>query len=143
MPYKKQFYKTIEFKKSLIVGFVMLFLDFIAHNSIGNPETWGYFLAKPIIASYIAYFYYKNKSKLYFWASTIFAFLHGAYYRVIELFTGNPLFSRVGDVTIGTITFKASTIWQGILIWWVIHGCSFFVGLLAADFAERRRWLKR
>lgn len=116
----------------------MLFFDFVAHNTIGNPETLGYYLAKPLIAGYIAYIYYKNKSTLYVYAATIFAFLHGTYYRVIELFTGNPLFSRVGDVHIGTITFRADTIWQGITAWAFIHGGAFLISIFVVEYFAKK-----
>ena len=141
MPYKTtsktQFRKNI--KKSIVVGLVMLFFDFIAHSTIGNPETIGYFIAKPIIAGYVVYIYYNRKWKRYIITSNIFALIHGLYYRIIELIYSKPLFSRVGDVHIGTITFKANIIWQGIFAWWIIHGGAFLLGIYIANFLEKKK----
>lgn len=120
-------------RKAFIAGIVMAFLDFIAHSTIGNPETAYYFMAKPIIAGYVAYIYYKFKFKIPIWAGIIFAAIHGAYYRLLELIYGKPLFSRVGDVVVGSIIFKADTIWQGIIAWLVIHAGSFIAGIFVAD----------
>ena len=154
MPYKTtsktQFRKNI--KKSIVVGLVMLFFDFIAHYTIGNPETISYFIAKPIIAGLFAYMMFnkdynifelkKDSISYYLYYTTSFSFYHGLYYRIIELIYSKPLFSRVGDIHIGTITFKADTIWQGIFAWWIIHGGAFLISIFIVNFLEKKKWLK-
>lgn len=133
---------------SIIVGLVVLFLDFIVHSTIGNPETNLYFLSKPFIAGYVAYLFFSNTKltkrvdkffkikkdsfkRIFLW-STLFAFIHGLYYRIFELFTGVPFFSRVGDVVIGSFIFSGSSILMGTLAWWGIHGISFHIGIIIA-----------
>ncbi len=131
---------------SIIVGLSVLVLDWIAHITIWNEEVISYFLAKPITAGIIAFLAYKafiNVFSLedgiigyYLYYSVLFAGFHGLYYRVYELIYNIPLFTRVGDLHLGFIVLDATTKFGGILIGMfnglLIHGGSFFIGLIIA-----------
>jgi len=128
--------------KSVIVGLVVLALDFLAHKTIANPETLYYFLAKPLISGYIAYYMFEGKFNFfklktntilfYAYFSGLFALIHGLYYRAFELFQGIPLFTRVGDITFAGITLMASSLPESIFGWAILHGGSFFIGIFIA-----------
>jgi len=141
MAYKRQ---TNILLASIILGIIMLIVDFIAHNTIGNSETFYYYLAKPIIASYVAFliFTFRRKFKkingvLYyvFWA-TMFALVHGIYYRVLELIQGKELFYRVGIVELFGFTFN--TLPEMIFAWWIIHAGAFLIGLIIVKLIFRK-----
>jgi len=131
---------------SLIVGFVMLAFDWIAHITIGNAETFLYYLYKPFLAGVFAFFMFsgmfnffnlKKHSSLYYgYYATFFALVHGLYYRAIEMFSGAPLFSRGGGVVIGNIVFTGFL--MTTFAWWVIHAGAFFVGVMLAKMIVRR-----
>lgn len=133
---------------SVIVGLAVLMLDYIVHTFYANPETLYYFLAKPILSGYIAYYMWENKFNLFrlkqntfpffLYYSTLFALIHGIYYRSIEIFTNKALFSRVGEITFPFISFEGSLI---VLIvgWWVIHGGAYFMGSYIAELLERKK----
>lgn len=119
---------------------ILLALDSLLHGTIGNSETLIYYLAKPFLAGgfafltykgFLNFLYLKKNSHLYYLLSaTIFALAHGIYYRLFEYFTGALLFSRVGDVMIGSLVL--SGFYMTTLAWWIIHGGSFYIGLLIA-----------
>ncbi len=139
-------------RNSVILGLTMLAIDFLAHNTIGNPETLYYYIAKPIIAGYFAFIMLqpqlniqkrlnflnlKSKTNLYYiyWA-TLFALVHGIYYRFIDFFQGMELFSRVGVVQFGGLTFN--TLPEMIFVWAIIHSGSFLIGLMVIKFMGRK-----
>lgn len=132
---------------SVIVGVVVLILDYLAHSTIGNAETFYYYLAKPFIAGYIAFFAFKGifsfklkKGSLLFYSyyATLFALVHGIYYRIIDFVQGKPFFDRVGDIVIGSFTLSGSNIFIGTLSWLVIHGGVFLIGIGIAKLIVRK-----
>ena len=138
-------------KKSIVIGLTVLVLDFLAHTYIANKEVFGYFLAKPFISAYVAYYMYEYKYNIfkfmrntipfYLYYSVLFAGIHGAYYRFLDFATGKPFFDRVGDIHIGNFVFEKTNILMSSLGWLGIHGFSFFIGIILAKELERRNLL--
>ena len=73
--------------------------------------------------------------------SGIFAGLHGIYYRILDFAYGFPFWSRVQDVVIGSVVFLRSNFGSSIMIWALLHGLPFFVGVKIANFLEKKEWL--
>jgi len=139
----------ITWKKSIIVGLVVLLLDYYAHTHYANYETYYYYVAKIVIGAFLAYYMYEGKDKIYninfnplkfknnttnyylSW-SVGFAAIHGLYYRILEVIQGNPFFSRVGEIHFGSTAFEGNIIMLA-LGWTIIHGGAFFLGILAAN----------
>lgn len=131
-------------RNSIVVGLVLLFFDFLAHTFLtGTQETFYYYLAKPIVAGYIAFFMFlgiwnffnlkKNTNLYYFYYAILFALTHGIYYRIIDLVQGNPFFDRVNDIVLGnTVLFSSSSILMGTIGWAIIHGGSFLIAVFIA-----------
>lgn len=139
-------YKTPKniLKKSVIVGLVLLFFDYLGHTFLtGTQETLFYYLAKPLIAGYIAYFMFlgmynifslkKNTPRYYIYYAALFALIHGLYYRVLDFMQGNPFFFRVRDIVLNdNVIFMGSNILSGMLGWGILHGGSFLIGIWIA-----------
>src|SRR3990167_4627865 len=147
MPYKttkKEFW--INVKKSSVVGIIVLLLDIIGHISFtARPESSSYYFLKPFISGYVAYLMYAPNKKLTNLTiaifSGIFAGLHGIYYRILDFAYGFPFWSRVQDVVIGSVVFLRSNFGSSIMIWALLHGLPFFVGVKIANFLEKKEWL--
>ena len=131
-------------KKSIVVGLVVVILDFIIHSRYTTPmETNAYFVFKFILAAYIAYFMFENKfnffklpfrrTSFYLYFSGFFSLAHGIYYRILEVIQGQAFFSRVRDVTIGNAVFHQSSFTESIFIWGLIHSSIFLGGILIAN----------
>ena len=131
------------FRNSLIIGLVVLALDFLGHTFLTNrTETLYYYLAKPIISGYVAYFMFlgiynlfslkKNTAKYYIYYATLFAFIHGAYYRILDFLQGKPFLDRVDDIVLGGIVLLSSNIITAGIGWLIIHGGAFLIGVFIA-----------
>ena len=151
MPYKKskkEFW--INVKKSFIVGITVLLLDIMGHIFFTTrPETFMYYLLKPIISGYtyflkdkLNFFLIKNKNIFNVYLSLFFALLHGIYYRILDFIYGLPFWSRVQDVVIGNVVFSKNNFGSSIMAWALIHGVPFYIGTLIVHFLEKRKWLK-
>jgi len=125
--------------KSVIVGLVLLILDFLGHLFLTETmETFYYFLAKPIIAGYVAFLMFagifnifslkKRKFPFYLYYATLFGLIHGIYYRVLDFIQGNPFFFRVRDIIINDFVIFPSNIIMGTIGWWIIHSLIGFLG---------------
>jgi len=130
-------------KKSAIVGLVVFILDYIMHSNYANPETNAYFVAKFVIAAYVAYYLYEGKlnflklkprsTLIYLYFGALFASIHGLYYRAIEILQGQPFLSRVGDIQLGPLMFSSGSLFEMMVGWTLIHGGAFFIGVLLAN----------
>jgi len=134
--------------KSSIVGFSVALFDLYIHNTHANIEVLGYYIYKFILAFAVAYYVFEYKNKVYGinvnpfnfkirsipyflnW-SIIFAVLHGLYYRIFELFTKAPFFSRVGDVRL--FSFSNNPIIESIVDWAIIHSSIFFLAVVGVE----------
>ncbi len=142
-------------KKSAVGGLTVLVLDWIVHTYYANPETFLYFLAKPFISGYVAFYMFKFKARItkalnifslrnhthgwYLYGGFIFALIHGIYYRGIELYyTKAPLFSRVGTIEFFGIVFPKDNLLLAILGWLIVHGGAFYIGVLIS-----KRFIKK
>jgi len=127
-------------KKSLIVAFVTIILDFLFHLFLTHPmESLTYFVIKFLLAYFVASlmynlnFYIKNKKKRGYTISVtglVFSTLMSIYYRSWELGEAHvPFGSRAPDI-IG-VARDNIILFSGI--WWLGHALFFAVGVLIAN----------
>lgn len=126
------------FKKSLIVAFVTLVLDFLFHFFLTRPmESLTYFVIKFLLAFFVAAALFSWSSSLRntyplrtaFIAGLIFSSLMSMYYRAWELGEAYvPFGSRAPDI----LGISRTSIWFSI-IWWLGHTAFFAVGVVAAN----------
>ncbi|EKD66514.1 MAG: hypothetical protein ACD_49C00038G0048 [uncultured bacterium (gcode 4)] len=140
---------SIIFKKSLVVAFITIFVDFLFHYFLTHPmESLTYFVIKFLLAYFIssAMFgsdIYKSKSEWHLWSTIfvvglIFSTLMSIYYRSWELGEAwVPFGSRAPDI-IG-IARNNLLLFSGI--WWLWHALFFATGVLIANLITKERGL--
>lgn len=143
--------------KSVIVATLVPLLDFYIHNAHANIEVLGYYVYKFVLAFVVAYYVFEYKNKVYglninpfnfkiktipyyLSYSIIFSVLHGLYYRVFELYQGQPLFSRVGDVRL--FSFSDNPLIEGAVDWLITHTAIFILPVLLVEFLDKRGIIK-
>ncbi len=129
--------------KAAIAGGILTLLDYLFHILYANPETLGYFVYKFILAAGFAYLFFTGKANFlkvreksiealaYYGA--FFAVAHGFYYRLLDIYQGNPFFARVGDIHLFGLDVSASNFIQISLAWLVVHGGFFIIAVMIAD----------
>ena len=147
MKKKKSIFKSVSFKKSVLVGISVLVLDILWHTLfIDRPETFYYFFWKLIISGYIAFLMFESKNSISKFVN-FFKFKAGShYYYLYFAFLFSlvwtllshigiahsviPLFTRVQDINLGISFFiQALLLWEH-LGWLFIHGGSYYIGTL-------------
>jgi len=143
-----------EIIKPLIVAITAALIDFYVHQTSANVEVASYYIFKVVLYYVVAYYVlepnkirsflniFKLKDKtipFYLYFSFLAAFYHGFYYRILDWYSGLGFFSfaRVGDVTL--FHFSDNVFIEGILDWALVHGFSFFIGLILVEQLDKRR----
>jgi len=120
------------FKRSLIVVVITLFLDFLFHFYFTSPmESFTYFAAKALVVFVVAQLMFSKPLTFFniLKYDLIFVLMFGVYYRLTEVFSGLYLLAVVPDISIGSFIVTSQTPLFSGLVWGLAHGGFYFVGI--------------